>query len=213
MGTGLLILVGAAGGTLRGIIDAYNCLMEWQDARRFQRQHSDDAESGNGRLRFSDYFDPVADPIALVVHAVMGGGAAALFGMTGQINGVYATFAVGASAPALLTQMAQLRFVSEAVAGAPQPTSEAVASAEAGPASTPPLPPAAHASAQAGEARAGAERADTNRTDGEITEPEKPSRHGKLRHVDGQPASPSGAQPRRASTAPPDSVSGQEEPA
>ncbi|WP_199834542.1 hypothetical protein [Streptomyces sp. NRRL F-5755] len=185
--------------------------MAWQDARRLQRQHSGDAETGTGTLRFSDYFDPVADPIALVVHAVMGGGAAALFGMTGQIDGVYATFAVGASAPVLLTQMAQLRFVSEAVAGAPQPTSGAVTNAEAGPADTPPMPPAAHASPQASEARSGAVRADANRTDGEITEPENLPRRGEPRRVDGQSAPPSGAQPRRARIAPPDSVSGQEE--
>ncbi|MEV5597173.1 hypothetical protein [Streptomyces sp. NPDC052496] len=228
MNTGLLIAVGAAGGTLRGLIDAYNCVLTWQAARRLQRQCPDDTEPERGRPRFGDYFDPVADPVALMVHAVMGGGAAALFGMTGQISGVYATFAVGASAPVLLTQLAQLRFVSEAVAGPAQQPAGGVVTGLPQPAgevgAEPPQPVGEAVAGAPQPAGAGAAGTATAAGAGPVNAPQAqaPSAAGPAhapapeepRHTGGRPGPRPGGPPRRARpVTPPDAAGGQEEPA
>ncbi|MEU3499772.1 hypothetical protein ABZ726_03020 [Streptomyces hundungensis] len=83
------------------------------------------ARRGAGELpRFQGYFDPVADPIAAVVHSALGAGAAVLFGTTGQISGAYAAFVVGISAPVILTQLGRIESVGEAVGGAQNPVAQ-----------------------------------------------------------------------------------------
>ncbi|MFB6876337.1 hypothetical protein [Streptomyces sp. NPDC056323] len=114
----MLILLGAAGGALRGLLDAYNRFLDWQSDRRAHRQLSMGQE--NEPPKFQDYFDPVADPIAAVVHSAMGAGAAVLFGTTGQVSGAYAAIMVGISAPVILTQLGRVQPISDAVNGAPQ---------------------------------------------------------------------------------------------
>jgi hypothetical protein len=114
----MLILLGAAGGALRGLLDAYNRFLDWQSDRRAHRQLP--AGQENEAPKFQDYFDPVADPIAAVVHSAMGAGAAVLFGTTGQVSGAYAAIVVGISAPVILTQLGRVQSISDAVNGAPQ---------------------------------------------------------------------------------------------
>lgn len=115
----MLILLGAAGGALRGLLDAYTRFLDWQSARRAHRQLP--AGQVSEPPRFQDYFDPVADPVAAVVHSAMGAGAAVLLGTTGQVSGAYAAVVVGISAPVILTQLGRAQSVSDAVTGAPQP--------------------------------------------------------------------------------------------
>ncbi|MFE5243924.1 MULTISPECIES: hypothetical protein [unclassified Streptomyces] len=133
-----LILLGAAGGVLRGLLDAYNRFLAWQSDRRARRQ-SPTGQEGEP-ARFQDYFDPVADPIAAVVHSALGAGAAVLLGTTGQVSGAYAAIVVGISAPVILTQLGGVQSVSDAVNGAPQPGT--VADEGAAEASPPAVPPA-----------------------------------------------------------------------
>ncbi|MGW5070462.1 hypothetical protein ACWEQJ_30950 [Streptomyces cyaneofuscatus] len=133
----MLILLGAAGGALRGLLDAYNRFLDWQSDRRAHRQLPPGQE--NVPARFQDYFDPVADPIAAVVHSAMGAGAAVLFGTTGQVSGAYAAIVVGISAPVILTQLGRFQSISDAVNGAPQAGAVAEeGAAEASPGAVPP---------------------------------------------------------------------------
>ncbi|MFD7283530.1 hypothetical protein ACFV80_42715 [Streptomyces sp. NPDC059862] len=121
-----LILLGAAGGLLRGAVDLYTRFVSWQTARRACRQSARQAP------RLQEYFDPSTDIVAAVVHTVMGAGAAVLFGTTGQISGEYAALVVGMSAPMLLTQLSRVQAVNEAVTGDRQPADAAEATAEIG---------------------------------------------------------------------------------
>ncbi|MFJ8848141.1 hypothetical protein ACIRFF_35205 [Streptomyces cyaneofuscatus] len=133
----MLILLGAAGGALRGLLDAYNRFLDWQSDRRAYRRLPPGQE--NVPARFQDYFDPVADPIAAVVHSAMGAGAAVLFGTTGQVSGAYAAIVVGISAPVILTQLGRVQSISDAVNGAPQAATVAEEDpAEASPQAAPP---------------------------------------------------------------------------
>lgn len=120
MDTMTLLLLGAAGGSLRALVEFYNHTMEWRTDRRRHRHGGPDAQVGE-TPRFRDYVDPWPDALAAAIHTALGAGAAAMLGSTGQINGAYAAIAVGISAPALLAQIGQVQGVSDAVAG---PTSE-----------------------------------------------------------------------------------------
>lgn len=134
-----LILLGAAGGVLRGLLDAYNRFLAWQSDRRARRQAPSGQEGEPAR--FQDYFDPVADPIAAVVHSALGAGAAVLLGTTGQVSGAYAAIVVGISAPVILTQLGAVQSVSDAVNGAPQAATVAdEGTAEASPPAQRPAP-------------------------------------------------------------------------
>lgn len=138
----MLILLGAAGGALRGLLDAYGRFLDWQADRRANRQLPTGQEGE--APRFQEYFDPVADPIAAVVHSAMGAGAAVLFGTTGQVSGAYAAVVVGISAPVILTQLGRFQSVGDAVSGTPQTGTAAEEVTPAGSArATPPAPPAA----------------------------------------------------------------------
>lgn len=109
-----LILLGAVGGVLRGVVDLYIQFANWRSARG---AHHRDQLSEHVRPRLTQYFDPAVDLAAAGVHSVMGAGMAVLFGTTGQISGPYAAIVVGASAPVLLTQLARIQSVSEALGG------------------------------------------------------------------------------------------------
>ncbi len=113
-----LILLGAAGGALRGLLDVYTRFLDWQSDRRAHRRlpPGQDGEPP----QFQQYFDPVGDPVAAVVHSGMGAGAAVLFGSTGQINGAYAAIVVGISAPVILTQLSRVQSVSDALTAGPR---------------------------------------------------------------------------------------------
>lgn len=116
--TGLLAL-GAAGGSLRGLVDAYNQVVAWQAARRDHRRRP--AVRGSEVPRLTEYVDPVPDSVATAFHMALGAAGAAMFGLSGQITGAYAAIAVGISAPALLTQIGRVQSVSETLAGPATP--------------------------------------------------------------------------------------------
>ncbi|WP_062651519.1 hypothetical protein [Streptomyces maremycinicus] len=118
MDVGTLILLGASGGLLRGLLDAYTGFSQWHAARREHRQGA--AGPDTEVPVFQDYVDPVADSLAAVVHSALGAGAAVLFGTTGQISGAYAALVVGMSAPLLLSQLGQAQSVSDTILGAAQ---------------------------------------------------------------------------------------------
>lgn len=120
MDVATLLLLGAAGGSLRAFVDFYNHTMEWRAARRTHRQLAPVDQPAEAPA-FRDFIDPVPDLVAAIFHTALGAGAAAMFGSTGQIDGAYAAIAVGISAPALLTQLGQLQSVGDAVAGLPPP--------------------------------------------------------------------------------------------
>jgi hypothetical protein len=121
-----LIVLGAAGGLLRGAVDLYTRFVSWQAVRLACLQ------SGNSAPRFREYFDPSTDIVAPAVHTVMGAGAAVLFGTTGQISGAYAALVVGMSAPMLLTQLTRVQTVNEVVTGDRPAAETAQAGAENG---------------------------------------------------------------------------------
>ncbi|MEE4540402.1 hypothetical protein V2S66_00275 [Streptomyces sp. V4-01] len=116
--TGLLAL-GAAGGSLRGLVDAYNQVVAWQAARRDHRRGP--AAPAREMPRLTEYVDPLPDSVATAFHMALGAAGAAMFGLSGQITGAYAAIAVGISAPALLTQLGRVQSVSEAVTGVVAP--------------------------------------------------------------------------------------------
>jgi hypothetical protein len=118
METSLLILLGAAGGSLRGFMDAYSQVMTWRTARLDHRKSPTSENPEPPLLR--DYFDPFPDLVMALGNTALGAIIAGLFAMQGQISGAYAAVAVGLSAPALLNQIGQIPAVSSAVTGTPQ---------------------------------------------------------------------------------------------
>ncbi|MEV8315020.1 hypothetical protein AB0Q95_12660 [Streptomyces sp. NPDC059900] len=127
-----LILLGAAGGLLRGALDVYTRFVSWQADRRAHRQMAASGAAHGEAPQFQVYFDPAVDTAAAVVHSVMGAGAAVLFGTTGQISGAYAALVVGLSAPMLLTQLGRIQTVNEAVTGERSPVAGTEPVAQAG---------------------------------------------------------------------------------
>jgi hypothetical protein len=111
----MLLLLGAAGGSLRGLVEAYNQTIGWQAARREHRK--DPTRDNQDPPDLRDFFDPVPDLVAAAFHTLLGATAAVTFGMSGQISGFYAAIAVGISAPALLAQLGRVQSVGEVVAG------------------------------------------------------------------------------------------------
>ncbi|MFF3515745.1 hypothetical protein [Streptomyces sp. NPDC002573] len=110
-----LVLLGAAGGALRGALDFYIQFVNWRSARSAHRRLPPGEEGTTPRVR--DYFDPGVDVVAALVHSMIGAGLAVLFGRTGQIGGPYAAIVVGTSAPVILTQLSRVQAVSQAVGG------------------------------------------------------------------------------------------------
>ncbi|MPY38163.1 hypothetical protein FNH09_45235 [Streptomyces adustus] len=121
MDVATLILLGATGGVLRGLLDAYARFLDWQTDRRTHRQTGREGEPP----RFTEYFDVGVEPFAAVLHSAMGAGAAVLFGTTGQISGAYAAIVVGISAPGLLTQLSRIQSVHDALTAGQTAASDA----------------------------------------------------------------------------------------
>ncbi|MEU0029755.1 hypothetical protein [Streptomyces sp. NPDC006335] len=127
-----LILLGAAGGLLRGAVDLYARFVCWQTDRNAHRQAITAGTTQGEAPQFQGYFDAPVDFAAAVVHTTMGAGAAVLFGTTGQISGEYAALVVGMSAPVLLTQLIRIQTVNEAVTGDQQTAGAQEAATETG---------------------------------------------------------------------------------
>ncbi|MFJ8804318.1 hypothetical protein [Streptomyces sp. NPDC102487] len=109
-----LLLLGAAGGAVRGIMHAYDCMTEWLDGRQ-QHRHSPDA-GAEGPPSFGAFYDVGGESVAAVVHAVLGALVAGLLGTSGQISGGFTVFAAGASAPLVLVQLKNSR-LADAILG------------------------------------------------------------------------------------------------
>ncbi|MFD3542447.1 hypothetical protein ACFWUQ_23565 [Streptomyces sp. NPDC058662] len=153
-----LILLGAAGGLLRGALDLYNRFVSWQADHLLHRQSTAEETAAQGLPpRFGAYFDPAVDTVAAVLHSAMGAGAAVLFGTTGQISGEYAALVVGMSAPILLTQLSRIQSVNELLTADQQPAGRTAAAPEAAPEpAAAPAPAAGAGAGNAGDPPAGA---------------------------------------------------------
>lgn len=114
MDTATLLLLGAAGGAVRGIMHAYDCMTEWLNGRQ-QYRHAPDPGT-EGPPAFGAFYDVGGESIAAVVHAGLGALVAGLLGTSGQVSGGFAVFAAGASAPLLLVQLKNSR-LAEAILG------------------------------------------------------------------------------------------------
>ena len=117
MDTASLLLIGAAGGAVRGIVHAYDCMSEWL-LRRQEFRLSEQPEAERPPPSFGEFYDVAGQSIAAVVHIVMGAGVAVLMEAWGQVSGGVAVFAVGASAPLILVQLKHTR-LAEIVIGDP----------------------------------------------------------------------------------------------
>ncbi|MGW7046366.1 hypothetical protein ACWGDT_27490 [Streptomyces avermitilis] len=117
MDTVTLLLLGAAGGAVRGIVHAYDCMTEWLGGRRQHRLIPD--PPAEGPPAFSTFYDVGGESIAAVVHTVLGAAVAVLLGTSGQVSGGFAVFAAGASAPLVLVQLKNSR-LAEVILGDPQ---------------------------------------------------------------------------------------------
>lgn len=100
--------LGAAGGALVQAIAVYVCVGSWHEARRECRDRRDP-----DLPPLSRFIDFPADTAVAVTRLVLGAAAGAIF--HGQIVGMAAAVAVGASAPAVLQQLGQVRSIREAV--------------------------------------------------------------------------------------------------
>jgi hypothetical protein len=105
--TGTLLLLGAAGGAVRGIVHAYDCMTAWLGGRRQHQLLVDPPPEGPPA--FGAFYDIGGESIAAVVHTLLGAGVAVLLGTSGQVSGGFAVFAAGASAPLVLVQLKNSR--------------------------------------------------------------------------------------------------------
>lgn len=97
------LLLGAVGGAFRGVLRLYDCMNQWLGARHEYRLS--EAPERHGPPLFTDYYDPLGESVAVVVHAVLGAAAAWLTWESGQARGVFALFAAGIAAPTIFVQL------------------------------------------------------------------------------------------------------------
>ncbi|MEV6275306.1 hypothetical protein [Nocardia sp. NPDC051832] len=112
-------LLGGGGGALFEVLAIFNCLAGWQAARR----------TGTGRVKgrppkARTFIDVPVHSCMLPIRMGLGATAAAIFGVTGQINGVFVAIALGFAAPSVLAQLGAVPQVATAITGvAPEPQS------------------------------------------------------------------------------------------
>lgn len=135
--TATLLLLGAAGGAVRGIMHAYDCMTQWLNGRQQYRLAPD--PGADGPPTFGAFYDVGGESIAAVVHALLGALVAGLLGTSGQVSGGFAVFAVGASAPLVLVQLKNSR-LAEAILGESAAPAAASAAQPANPAGNSPGP-------------------------------------------------------------------------
>ncbi|MFI8085814.1 hypothetical protein ACIF6L_34120 [Kitasatospora sp. NPDC086009] len=85
----------------------FNQLIAWQQQRRDARWNP--GPEGPEPDPFGKHFDVWVDLLVAVARAGLGAVAALAVAGTGEVSGVFPTLVVGASAPAILSQMAQVR--------------------------------------------------------------------------------------------------------
>lgn len=103
-------MLGACGGAIVQLIDLAVSVKEWQKARREAR-----IKRKRSLPKLVIYVDVPADSLVFLTRLALGAAAGVIF--HGQIVGVSAAVAVGASAPALLKQLGALHGLSEQADG------------------------------------------------------------------------------------------------
>lgn len=117
-------LCGAGGGLMVEAVVTFGRLHAWQQARHLARAVAEPLPS------IGAFIDPPADSLAALFRVVLGGAAGWL--LHGEVAGVFAAVAVGASAPAMLAQVGR----------AASPEALRAGPAAEGPAGPPELDPA-----------------------------------------------------------------------
>ncbi|MGP3757432.1 hypothetical protein B046DRAFT_06112 [Streptomyces sp. LamerLS-316] len=128
-------LYGAGGGLVVEAVVTFGRLHAWQQARHVSRV------AGDVLPKLGAYIDPPADSLAALFRVVLGCAAGWL--LHGELGGMLAAVAVGASAPAVLAQMGSATTVAEALQLGPAPGTAAEAAVAVVPASA--APPSASA--------------------------------------------------------------------
>jgi hypothetical protein len=105
-------ILGAGGGAVAEVLEVFRCITAWRSDRR----------TPTGLLKsdppgMRKYIDLPVLAILLPFRAILGAGAAMIFGLTGQISGAYAAIAFGFAAPVVLAQLGSVPAVAHAVAG------------------------------------------------------------------------------------------------
>ncbi|MFJ4676906.1 hypothetical protein [Kitasatospora sp. NPDC088783] len=101
---------GALGGLLIEAVTTFGHLIDWQEARRRARK------AGRRKLpTITKFMDPIADALVAVSRVLLG--AVVGWALHGQVVGAGAAIAAGASAPALLRQLATSHRVRDMIAG------------------------------------------------------------------------------------------------
>ena len=121
-------LYGAGGGLVVEAVVTFGRLHAWQQARHVSRV------AGDVLPKLGAYIDPPADSLAALFRVVLGCAAGWL--LHGELGGMLAAVAVGASAPAVLAQMGSATTVTEALqlGTMPSAAAEGVPGAAPGPA-------------------------------------------------------------------------------
>ncbi|MBL1287434.1 hypothetical protein ACFTXO_14600 [Streptomyces sp. NPDC057067] len=112
-------LYGAGGGLVVEAVVTFGRLHAWQQARHASRV------AGDALPKLGAYIDPPADSLAALFRVVLGCAAGWL--LHGELGGMLAAVAVGASAPAVLAQMGSATTVAEALQWGPTPGTAAEA--------------------------------------------------------------------------------------
>ncbi|MFD5036312.1 hypothetical protein ACFWMX_22155 [Streptomyces sp. NPDC058378] len=112
-------LYGAGGGLVVEAVVTFGRLHAWQQARHASRV------AGDVLPKLGAYIDPPADSLAALFRVVLGCAAGWL--LHGELGGMLAAVAVGASAPAVLAQMGSATTVTEALQLGPTPGTAAEA--------------------------------------------------------------------------------------
>jgi hypothetical protein len=104
-------LCGAGGGLIVEAVVTFGRLHAWQQARHVARA------TAKPLPPIGTFIDPPADSLAALFRVVLGGAAGWL--LHGELAGVFAAVAVGASAPAVLAQVARSTTATEALRAGP----------------------------------------------------------------------------------------------
>jgi hypothetical protein len=108
------VVCGAGGGLIVEAVVTYGRLNAWQQARHTARA------AAVALPPIGTFIDPLADSLAALFRVVLGGAAGWL--LHGEVSGMFAAVAVGASAPALLAQIGRSATVADAIQAGPATT-------------------------------------------------------------------------------------------
>jgi len=106
----LFALLGAIGGAIVEALEVFRWIAVWQEARRNPSGRRKQAPP-----KWRTYVDVPAHAVMLPARAALGAGAVTLFGITGQVTGVYGAVAFGCAAPVLLAQLGLIARVEKTV--------------------------------------------------------------------------------------------------